>query len=294
MAPPISGNRPPISVSSPTPVAAPPRPVAPPATPTPRRPADSFTPSTRIETRNGNTGVDTARGTIPAAAWKSPEKVLGNLTQNPHGSVTGNMNCGPAGMLGGAIMQGQAPTAALLNQVAQNPAYAKLTPEDRTQLKAVAAGVTNGTATFEDLNAAQSLLYKAGNTDGTDGFTTAELVELAPKGKVDTLLMPKNADGNPDLNAVLKQLKPGDSAMVVVEGDMRKDATPHFITIGKTPDGKPFVYNPDPDVSDQNPALRDSTLVTGDAAVRSQLNAYQGRLVTDRPELMDVVIVHPK
>ncbi len=103
-----------------------------------------------------------ASGLVTAEDWKNPGRIVGNLTQNPasSGPSSGNEHCGTSDILTGAILSGPKTTANLLQQTASN-AGTSLATDQKTDLDGIAKRIRGGNATFEDLNRAQTLLYRA-------------------------------------------------------------------------------------------------------------------------------------
>lgn len=148
--------------------------------PAPSRPVDSFQTASRApvalhggthETSglglNGSSGtLRTATGRIRADDWRNPAAVVGRLTQNPAGGSLDNSaaRCGPSSLLGAALMQGPERGARFLDSVATGSASSRLGATERRELQATATHLRNGTCTYEELSRAQSLLYRAGNT----------------------------------------------------------------------------------------------------------------------------------
>jgi hypothetical protein len=108
-------------------------------------------------------------GRIPRGDWDHPERIVGRLTQTPGPGETGNSayRCGPSNVLAASLMNGPASGARLLDRVATGADGRQLTDGQRQELRGIAGRVRGRTATFEDLSRAQSLLYRAGNTEST-------------------------------------------------------------------------------------------------------------------------------
>lgn len=116
---------------------------------------------------NGSSGtLRTATGRIRAEDWRNPAAVVGRLTQNPATGDLGNSGarCGASALLGSALMQGPESGARFLDSVATGSLRSRLDPADRTALQNTARHLRAGTCTYEELSAAQSVLYRAGNT----------------------------------------------------------------------------------------------------------------------------------
>lgn len=116
---------------------------------------------------NGSSGsLRTATGRIRAEDWRNPAAVVGRLTQNPASGDLGNSGarCGPSALLGSALMQGPESGARFLDSVATGSLSSRLDPSERSALQTTAAHLRAGTCTYEELSAAQSTLYRAGNT----------------------------------------------------------------------------------------------------------------------------------
>lgn len=301
---------------------------------------DASTPAT-VEghgVNRGSSALVSASGPLPAGAWDDPgQHILGRLTQHSaRGAADGvsdDNRCGGANVLGAAVMQGREPTARLLERTA-DASGTPLNDADRTQLRSIAADVRAGRATYEQLNAAQDLVYRGGNTTqpfdevrdqararlstlpaadrarfnqldtlynrnamtpahvqeysalisratgvatqpriegnsvsvdvtGTrsrsvlaGGMSDAELAAAARNGgasavaqrALDATHFDERGRMMP-LREQLAALEPGQSAIVRVAGSAeaaRSGDANHFITVGRRPDGTPFIYNPDP------------------------------------------------
>ncbi len=118
--------------------------------------------------------VRSSEGPIDVARWqRNPEQVLGNLTQRPSqagGAADANApdRCGAANLLGVSVMAGPASTRAMLMRAADNPGTT-LTDTERSRLREIAGHIdptnpADSRITFPELNEAQGLLYRAGNT----------------------------------------------------------------------------------------------------------------------------------
>jgi hypothetical protein len=155
-----------------------------------------------------------ATGRIPDAAWKDTTLLVGRLTQNATGSdgVDSINRCGPANLLAGALLQGPDAAASLLEK----------------------------TSTTRPSPAA--------NRDGPigGGLDIGELAKAADAGGLKSsriAFSPKGADAAAD---VLKHLKPGESAVLLLAGGAGGTAADHFVSVGVLKDGRPYIYNPDP------------------------------------------------
>ncbi len=119
----------------------------------------------------GTNGTDTNRpsasGPVSKAEWADPSKLVAKLTQNPAAGATAlsHSTCGASNLLGAALLASPEHAARLCANVAKNANDAQLTLPERAELGQIAARIHNQTASYEDLNRAQQLLYKAGNTD---------------------------------------------------------------------------------------------------------------------------------
>jgi hypothetical protein len=129
---------------------------------------------------NGSSGtLRTATGRIRAEEWSNPAAVVGRLTQNPAGGATENAaaRCGPSSLLGASLMQGPESGARFLTSVASGPAGARLGAEDRRALEATAAHLRAHTCSYEELSRAQSILYRAGNTQNDLDQAMGEVID---------------------------------------------------------------------------------------------------------------------
>lgn len=129
---------------------------------------------------NGSSGtLRTARGRIRAEDWSNPAAVVGRLTQNPAGGSLDNsaVRCGPSSLLGAALMQGPEGGARFLDSVATGAASSRLTAPERRELQSTATHLRSGTCTYEELSRAQSLLYRAGNTQNDLNSAMGEVID---------------------------------------------------------------------------------------------------------------------
>jgi hypothetical protein len=88
----------------------------------------------------------------------------------------------------------------------------------------------------------------AANRDGPigGGLDIGELAKAADAGGLKSsriAFSPKGADAAAD---VLKHLKPGESAVLLLAGGAGGTAADHFVSVGVLKDGRPYIYNPDP------------------------------------------------
>lgn len=136
--------------------------------------------------RKGASPVHSASGKISSAEWADPARLMSRLTQNPHGKLHAQSSaaCSAANMLGAALLSGGPDkAAALLDRVAKDGSL-HLGPEEQKQLGGIASKIRDRTATFEDLNRAQELVYRAGNT-------TASALDLSNQAQSSNKLSPK-------------------------------------------------------------------------------------------------------
>lgn len=127
---------------------------------------------------NGSSGtLRTATGRI--SDWSNPAAVVGRLTQNPsRGALADSaVRCGPSALLGSALMQGPQAGARFLDAAATGPLSARLTAPERRELQATATHLRAGTCTYEELSRAQSLLYRAGNTQNDLSGAMREVID---------------------------------------------------------------------------------------------------------------------
>ncbi len=136
-----------------------------------RRPVQGPIIDTTVQMANGPHGVNHTTNNLPSASgritpeqWRDPSQIVARLTQNPAAGANGvsHATCAASNMVGAALMASPEHAARLMENVAFQSN--NLSNADKTQLFDIAARVRNHTATFEDLNAAQALVYKAGNT----------------------------------------------------------------------------------------------------------------------------------
>ena len=107
-----------------------------------------------------------AGGKISSADWADPASLLSKLTQNPHGKLHAQSEaaCSASNLIGAALLSGGPDkAAALLDRVAKDGSL-NLGPEEKKQLSGIASKIRDRTATFEDMNLAQELVYRGGNT----------------------------------------------------------------------------------------------------------------------------------
>ncbi|HVG62964.1 MAG TPA: hypothetical protein VNA24_30650 [Hyalangium sp.] len=105
-------------------------------------------------------------GKISGADWADPASLVSKLTQNPSGKLRAQSGaaCSAANLIGAALLSGGPDkAAALLDRVSKDGSL-NLGPAEQKQLNDIAGKIRNRTATFEDMNLAQELVYRAGNT----------------------------------------------------------------------------------------------------------------------------------
>lgn len=105
-------------------------------------------------------------GKISGADWADPASLVSKLTQNPHGKLRAQSSaaCSASNLIGAALLSGgPEKAAALLDRVAKDGSL-NLGPEEQKQLSGIASKIRDRTATFEDMNLAQELVYRGGNT----------------------------------------------------------------------------------------------------------------------------------
>jgi hypothetical protein len=187
-------------------------------------------------------------------------------------------------------MNGPEATARLLENNAnqQRPGSPR-----RAELNSIAADVRGGRATYEQLNRAQEVMYSSGrrsifvSPQNPAGLREAEVATLARNGGA--AVSSRSLTSADSLRNVTTRLQPGQSATICVASQPGVDKPDHFITVGRQPNGTPYIYNP-------SPARGDATVVTGrspttrnptgiDAGLNRELGRYEseggGRLVNN-------------
>ena len=216
-----------------------------------------------------------ATGPVPADSWNHPADLLKNLSQYNASNVrAGADNCGPSGALAAAIMTSPAATSKLLKSVANDSAN-QLSTQDRARLNELAGKVDNKSIKFEELNEAQGLIYKGNKPPNAGtGLSLGEVQQMNAKhlAGADSTLPTAGNPPKANLGAVMDGLKPGQSAVVLIAGVAGTQDMDHYVTLGKSADGKPYVYNPDPDLTGG-----DKVMVTGDDAKKA-LAHYSKRM----------------
>jgi hypothetical protein len=134
----------------------------------------------------GKGPLHSAGGRISSAEWADPARLMSKLTQNPHGKLHAQSSaaCSASNLLGAALLSGGPDKAAALLERVAKDGRLNLGPEEQKQLSGIASKIRGRTATFEDLNLAQELVYRAGNT-------TASATDLAGQAQGSTKLSPK-------------------------------------------------------------------------------------------------------
>jgi hypothetical protein len=238
-------------------------------------------PAKEVKQKDGSVLLTPATGQVPPALWDHPQAILSNLPQNSNLPKSGSF-CGAASALGAAVMNGPQATASFMKKVANDPA-SNLTPTERSQLATIAAQVEQKNVKFEDLSQAQALIYKGAKPAGApDGMSGAELNAVSTKYLNGTGggSMPSSKPGRADLARGLENLKPGESMVVMITDRAGSSSNDHYITIGRSPDGTPYVYNPDPDL-----AAGDQAMVRGEKA-RTEIAGYDGRVIPNAQNQM--------
>jgi hypothetical protein len=149
----------------------------------PKKVADGFEAPPSL--KPGSYGVNksagplhSAGGKISSADWADPASLVSKLTQNPRGKLRAQSEaaCSASNMIGAALLSGgPEKAAALLDRVAKDGSL-NLGPEEQKQLSGIASKIRDRTATFDDMNLAQELVYRAGNT-------TASALDLADQAQ---------------------------------------------------------------------------------------------------------------
>ena len=153
----------------------------------------------------GNQVLPGKTGPIPAEAWKNTPEIVGNLRQDTGSAsdLSGDDRCGPTNLLAGALLQGQAKAAAFLDKQATSP---NLNPEQKSQLKEIAKAIGHGTASYDQLNKAGDLLYRAANTRTTLGEVVGEYFDRSKLEHGEAQALNQLAAKSPNLNpAEMKQ-----------------------------------------------------------------------------------------
>lgn len=114
-------------------------------------------------------GAKSASGKISAEQWSDPTLLVGKLTQFPAKKDVNDQSqaaCSAANLLGAALLTG-GPDAAAAMIKRVTAGATQLNAAETTELNGIADRIKNKTATFEDLNKAQQLLYRSANTEAT-------------------------------------------------------------------------------------------------------------------------------
>lgn len=112
------------------------------------------------------------------------------------------------------------------------------------------------------------------------GLDDKELSAAARNGGLSTSTVPFDASKENSAATVLAALKPGEQVVLRLGIDGDATAADHFVTVGKLKDGRPFIYNPDPQAGD-------STLTVGvmgkkqAASFDAEVAKYSGRAHLD-------------
>jgi hypothetical protein len=113
--------------------------------------------------------LHSASGKISSADWADPASLVSKLTQNPNGKLHAQSSaaCSASNLIGAALLSGgPEKAAALLERVAKDGSL-NLGPAEQKQLNTIASKIRDRTATFEDMNLAQELVYRGGNTQAS-------------------------------------------------------------------------------------------------------------------------------
>jgi hypothetical protein len=130
--------------------------------------------------------LHSAGGKISSAEWSDPARLVSKLTQNPHGKLRAQSSaaCSASNLIGAALLSGGPDKAAALLERVSKDGSLNLGPAEQKQLGAIASKIRDRTASFDDMNAAQELVYRAGNTQ-------ASAVDLAMEAQGSNKLSPK-------------------------------------------------------------------------------------------------------
>ncbi|MFN8611074.1 MAG: hypothetical protein U0931_26260 [Vulcanimicrobiota bacterium] len=234
--------------------------------------------------------------------------ILNGQTQfskdDPSNAKEQNHRCGPAAVLGSAVMGGKESTQ---NLVSNLQSHAR--PEDGPELNEIKQRIDRGEATHKDLSRLQHIMYNAYHDpkDQDPNMSPAALTkmqkELAGPGKVkdndpandygqvgDPSFQRTSGDKtsvteSPDeMQGHISQLQKGQSFVSLVDSTSNGKGLDHFVTVGMDKDGRRYVYDPggkdnQPQVvyEDQNPK-----------AFQHYTNGSMGGLDNGRPAVVQV------
>ncbi len=157
-----------------------------------------------------NGPLHSAGGRISSAEWADPARLVSKLTQNPRGTLRAQSSaaCSASNLIGAALLSGGPDkAAALLDRVAKDGSL-NLGPEEQRQLSGIASKIRDRTATFEDMNLAQELVYRAGNTvaSATDLAEKAQSSRrLSPREKAEVEVLANDGSNEPRLERLLSK-----------------------------------------------------------------------------------------
>lgn len=184
-------------------------------------------------------------------------KILNGQSQygGPGDRAEQENRCGPAAVLGQAVMSGPEATDKLAGKLATaNPKLKEDIDGIRQRLNA-----RPGQATHEDLSKLQHMMYETYHTGDKPGMSaealskmqrelSGQVEENSSLSEVNGRKITKNGnqveeDGNQTYNRI-DNLKPGQSFVKFVAHKGDGQTLDHFVVVGKDKDGKSYVYDP--------------------------------------------------
>ncbi|MBX3167486.1 MAG: hypothetical protein KF760_08735 [Candidatus Eremiobacteraeota bacterium] len=190
--------------------------------------------------------------------WDGAKILNGQSQYGGPGSQQEQENrCGPAAVLGQAVMSGPEATDKLAGKLAQaNPKFKDDIEGIQQRLKA-----RPSQATHEDLSKLQHMMYETYHTGDKPGMSAEALSKMQRElsGKVEEnsafsevngRKVTKNGnqveeDGSQTYDRI-DNLKPGQSFVKFVAHQGDGQNLDHFVVVGKDKDGKTYVYDPAP------------------------------------------------
>ncbi len=188
--------------------------------------------------------------------WDGAKILKGQSQYGGPGSQMEQQNrCGPAAVLGQAVMSGSQATDKLAGKLATaNPKFKDDLDGIRQRLNAQPSQ-----ATHEDLSKLQHMMYETYHTGDKPGLSAEALSKMqrelsgkveenSPLSEINGRKVTKNGnqveeDGEQIYNRI-DNLKPGQSFVKFVAHKGDGQQLDHFVVIGKDKDGKSYVYDP--------------------------------------------------
>lgn len=128
--------------------------------------------------------------------------------------------------------------------------FAKMGPSDKTSLQGLLAKLGASFVEIPDPRDPSKTTPVMKVTQGShSGLDDGEMLDAATGSGIKAESLKYEADADRPATEVLRTLKNGESAVLRLgqQDDLKNN---HFVTVGRMPDGRPYVYNPSPSPGD--------------------------------------------